>query len=324
MSKVEKTTASASTMSTELTKVEEADVAKTTTFSNKPICHEHGTSTTITLKPMTSASIGLSIEHSDHSPSSRHNPRAHTLPGTMSAQFSGSFTIDDDDDDNIFNPRRMTTFASAFPKKAIYSMKVLEQLDTLRSDGIPHDFQDDLPPLSQQFTHDMMRRVSALPSKAEDGQLQWRNVNIFVGDKSEGKQNQILHDFTGQIKSGELLAVMGGSGAGKSTLLDALSGRSNLNQLTLEGELAINGKKFSITDQELIRSLCTFVPQSDVLCPTQTVEEALMFYANLKLASKPKEVRLKRVNYLIDVLHLKSCRHTLIGDEAKVCVHSLF
>ena len=106
--------------------------------------------------------------------------------------------------------------------------------------------------------------------------------------------------------------------SGKSTFLDALSGRSNLNQLTVTGELAMNGHKFDISNQELIRSICTFVPQSDVLCPTQTVEEALLFYAKLKLASKSEETRLKRVNYLIDVLHLKSCRHTLIGSEKKV------
>ena len=81
----------------------------------------------------------------------------------------------------------------------------------------------------------------------------------------------------------------------------------------------MNGYKFNVKNQKLIRSLCTYVPQTDVLCPTQTVEEALMFYAKLKLASKTEEVRLKRVNYLIDVLHLKSCRHTLIGSESRVC-----
>ena len=101
-------------------------------------------------------------------------------------------------------------------------------------------------------------------------------------------------------------------------MLDALSGRSNFNQLTVEGQLAVNGHNLNVQNQKLIRSLCTYVPQSDVLCPTQTVQEALIFYANLKLASKSEEVRLKRVNYLIDVLHLESCRHTLIGSESKV------
>jgi len=161
----------------------------------------------------------------------------------------------------------------------------------------------------------MLKRPSALPEEAESGSLEWRNINIFVGDKEDGKQ--ILFDFTGGIESGELLAVMGGSGAGKSTLLDALSGRSNLNQLTVEGEMAVNGHKFKITKQELIKSLITFVPQSDVFCPTQTVEEALVFYARLKLPFISKEVRRKRINYLIDVLHLDSCRHTLIGDERR-------
>ena len=108
--------------------------------------------------------------------------------------------------------------------------------------------------------------------------------------------------------------------SGKSTFLDALSGRSNLNQLTVEGELAVNGYKFKVTKQELIRSLCTFVPQSDVLCPTQTVEEALRFYARLKLPHLDREKQEKRVQYLIDVLHLKSCRRTIIGDERKVCI----
>ena len=136
----------------------------------------------------------------------------------------------------------------------------------------------------------MIRQTSALPEAAQSGTFQWRNISIFVGDKSDG--NQILHDFTGEILSGQLLAVMGGSGAGKSTFLDALCGRSNLNQLTVEGELAINGYKFIVTNQELIRSIATYVPQSDVLCPTQTVEEALMFYAKLKLASKSEEVRI--------------------------------
>ena len=57
--------------------------------------------------------------------------------------------------------------------------------------------------------------------------------------------------------------------------------------------------------------------QSDILCPTQTVEEALMFYARLKLPSTPLEEQKKRVQYLINVLHLDRCRNNPIGDEKK-------
>ena len=84
----------------------------------------------------------------------------------------------------------------------------------------------------------------------------------------------------------------------------------------------MNGHKINVRNQKLIRSLCTYVPHSDVLCPTQTVQEALSFYARLNLASKTEEIRLKRVDYLIDVLHLDSCRHTLIGSTMKVsCIY---
>ena len=58
----------------------------------------------------------------------------------------------------------------------------------------------------------MLHRPSLLPAAAESGKLQWRNINIFVGDKDD--ENQILHDISGEILSGELLALMGGSGAG--------------------------------------------------------------------------------------------------------------
>ena len=265
------------------------------------------------------------------------------------------------DDEDILSQQRMESFRAAFPSKALFSQKMLSHLDSIRDDNTRTVFAQSsiataATPSSATIgdrggTIKMLRRPSALPDAAESGKLQWRNINIFVGNKDDG--NQILHDISGEILSGELLALMGGSGAGiyvqngyvppfcahfdlsfyhricslisgKSTFLDALSGRSNLNQLTVEGQLAVNGHKFKVQNQKLIRSLCTYVPQSDVLCPTQTVQEALLFYANLKLASKSEEVRLKRVNYLIDVLHLTSCRHTLIGSESKVCIKSLF
>jgi len=170
-------------------------------------------------------------------------------------------------------------------------------------------------PLNKLNTVDTFHKYrSALPSMAKSCLFEWRNINVFVGNDPKTRK-QILHNFNGSIRSGELLAVMGGSGAGKSTLLNALSGRTNLNEQFVSGELAINGHKFSVRDQKLIRSLCTFVPQSDLLCATQTVEEALLFYARLRLPHLSQEKQAKRVDYLIKVLHLERCRKNYIGDE---------
>ena len=187
-----------------------------------------------------------------------------------------------------------------------------------------------------------------LPSVGEHIVFEWRDLNAFVADHHDRKQ--ILFNANGRMQSGELLAVMGGSGAGtfcvflgvyvhrkkekehsvrgqynlcplqkgKSTLLDALSGRTNLSQQHIEGQLAINGNRFKVANQSLMKAVCTFVPQSDVLCPTQTVEEALRFYARMKLARLPRGKQEERVQYLMNVLHLDRCRHNLIGDEKKV------
>eukprot|EP01083_Nonionella_stella_P037505 102255_1 len=153
---------------------------------------------------------------------------------------------------------------------------------------------------------------SELPSYATFCKFAWEDLNVFVG--SGKKKKQILFDMNGSISSGQLMAIMGGSGAGKSTLLNILSGRTNLSQQLVSGTLSINQKSFSVSDQSVIKALCSFVPQSDVLCSTQTVREALMFYANLKLSHTTPEKQKKRINYLMRVLHLAKCANNMIGD----------
>eukprot|EP01084_Bolivina_argentea_P317280 550098_1 len=119
--------------------------------------------------------------------------------------------------------------------------------------------------------------------------------------------------MNGTISSGVFMAIMGGTAAGKSTLLNALSGRTNLNQYNVTGNLSINNTQFKCTNQSIMKSLCSFVPQSDILCPTQTVRETLLFYAKLKLHNKSSEKQIKRVEYLIEALHLDSCADSVIG-----------
>eukprot|EP01083_Nonionella_stella_P266662 901778_1 len=107
-----------------------------------------------------------------------------------------------------------------------------------------------------------------LPSCGSLCTFEWNNINVY------GRKNkQILYNMNGSISSGVFMAIMGGTAAGKSTLLHALSGRTNLNQYNVTGNLSINDTQFKCTNQSIIKSLCSFVPQSDILCPTQTVKE---------------------------------------------------
>ena len=136
-------------------------------------------------------------------------------PRTVTLSMSSSFEVNEEED--IMTRQRIESFGAAFPSKKDRSKSIIAHLDSLPVPESAYTTTGSTPyrtPKSPNrgMTNKMMYRPSALPEAARSGKLQWRNISIFVGDKSEGKQ--ILHDFTGEISSGQLLAVMGGSGAG--------------------------------------------------------------------------------------------------------------
>jgi ABC-type multidrug transport system ATPase subunit len=65
-----------------------------------------------------------------------------------------------------------------------------------------------------------------------------------------------------------------------------------------------------------MKKISGFVFQEDVILSTMTVKEALMMSAVLRL---PKEISVKekeeRVEAVIDLLNLKKCRDTVVGND---------
>ncbi|CAG2121906.1 unnamed protein product, partial [Medioppia subpectinata] len=55
---------------------------------------------------------------------------------------------------------------------------------------------------------------------------------------------EIIKNVSGEVKSGQLLAIMGASGAGKTTLLNVLTAR-NLSKLRVKGVVLLNGQAVS-------------------------------------------------------------------------------
>ena len=129
-------------------------------------------------------------------------------------------------------------------------------------------------------------------------------------------EKQVLQDVSGFAKPGTITAIIGSSGAGKSTLLDILSGRKNLG--TVNGDILVNGVKRNSS----FKRFSAYVTQEDILLPTLTVYETLMFNVRLKMErekglskSERDAKRHSRVMEMIEELGLEKTVNVRVGDD---------
>ncbi|KAK4047126.1 hypothetical protein OIV83_005578 [Microbotryomycetes sp. JL201] len=102
--------------------------------------------------------------------------------------------------------------------------------------------------------------TNALANEQEQVTLSWDDVSFVTGKA----QTQLLHAVSGQVSSGELLAVLGPSGAGKSTFLDVISRRKPVST----GTIALNGDR-DFDPAEVM----SYVEQDDALLGVLTIDE---------------------------------------------------
>jgi len=123
----------------------------------------------------------------------------------------------------------------------------------------------------------------------------------------------ILHGLSGCFQAGRMSALMGPSGSGKTTLLDILSGRKSKNAGLIGGSVLLNGRQIKTSQK---KALVGYVEQFDTLVPELTVEKMLKYTASLKLPTSTSiEEKKRRVEEVIEMLELESCRHTVIGNR---------
>ncbi|CAN0302100.1 unnamed protein product, partial [Discosporangium mesarthrocarpum] len=111
--------------------------------------------------------------------------------------------------------------------------------------------------------------------------------------------------------------ILGPSGAGKSSLLDILAGRRKgagcgwgASGHVVTGELRVNGE---VAEGEGVRKISGYVTQEDILPPTLTCKEHLMFHALLRMGRAKKKEREGRVLELLEELGLSGVQRSLIG-----------
>ncbi|KAJ2600805.1 hypothetical protein H4R99_003202 [Coemansia sp. RSA 1722] len=138
--------------------------------------------------------------------------------------------------------------------------------------------------------------------------LSWSNLNYDV--KTKQGTRRLLHDISGSIYPGELIAIMGSSGAGKTTLLNVLSGRVQGGRLY--GDIKFNGAK---REPHKFKRMLAYVEQDDLMFPQLTVDETLTASAGLRLPDEKytKSDKRERVDTVMRDLRLSHVKDTRIG-----------
>lgn len=138
-------------------------------------------------------------------------------------------------------------------------------------------------------------------------QLAWESLDYTV-PVSSAKELQLLHQISGYVESGCLMALMGASGAGKSTLLDILCSRKTTGTVT--GSILADGRSIG----DWFKTGTGYCEQLDIHEPTQTVREALRFSAYLRQPyNVSQEEKDGYVEELILLLEMEDFSNALIG-----------
>ncbi len=129
-----------------------------------------------------------------------------------------------------------------------------------------------------------------------------RDINFRFPNSDNG-----MHDLSFTLRSGELLAIMGGSGTGKTTLLSLLNGSLKPQ----EGTITINGHDIT---EPAAKDLIGFVPQDDLLIEELTVYQNLWFTAKLCFEGMSDQELDRRVMKTLKDLGLDATKDLKVGS----------
>ncbi|KAF8061676.1 hypothetical protein FPV67DRAFT_1509891 [Lyophyllum atratum] len=124
----------------------------------------------------------------------------------------------------------------------------------------------------------------------------------------------VLDNVSGSVKAGQMMAILGPSGAGKTTLVEILAGKSKSGIVLGNVRFPARGGSSETPSPRI-----SFVPQQDVLPPTLTVYEALLFAARLRLPENVQDIEKRElVDELMAKLGISSLKKVRIGYNGDV------
>ncbi|PHH61774.1 hypothetical protein CDD81_7985 [Ophiocordyceps australis] len=132
--------------------------------------------------------------------------------------------------------------------------------------------------------------------------------------RGRAKQRRtLLHDFTGVVRPGEMMLVLGRPGSGCSTFLKAVANRRE-GFVSVEGEVAYGGMAAAHMDKHF-KGEVVYNGEEDRHMASLTVEQTLRFSLLTKTASHERGTVQLVVEALLSMFGMRHTRHTLVGDE---------
>ena len=120
--------------------------------------------------------------------------------------------------------------------------------------------------------------------------------NLKVIDLTTKYKKFELIGINFELKSGDLLGLVGGSGSGKSTLIKTLLG----SKKAVQGKIEFTKNK----SKKNIREYLGYSPQENALYPFLTLEENIFAFG--RLMNVPKKEIEERMNFLLKRFNLES------------------
>ncbi|KAI9477046.1 ABC-2 type transporter-domain-containing protein [Coemansia mojavensis] len=132
-----------------------------------------------------------------------------------------------------------------------------------------------------------------------------------------GNRRQLTHSFSGEVKEGEMLLVLGRPGSGCSTLLRVLGNRCK-GYKHIDGKVSYGGLSPDEV-QKHYRGEVAHNAEEDFHFPTLTVRQTLEFAIRCKTPSAQvlddrEKYRTDVLDMLLDMYGLRSCADTIVGN----------
>ncbi|PBP22087.1 hypothetical protein BUE80_DR007074 [Diplocarpon rosae] len=139
-----------------------------------------------------------------------------------------------------------------------------------------------------------------------------RFIPVLPQPGAAGVKRDLIHDFTGVVRDGEILLVLGRPGSGCSTFLKAVSNKREAFA-GVTGDVTYGGIPASEQIQKY-KGEVNYNEEDDQHFPTLTVEQTLNFSLLNKTKKHEKGDIPIIINALLKMFGIPHTRHTLVGD----------